>query len=103
MHAQNLFAALDVGVWYCDLAVKTARTQQCRVQNITAVGRRHDDHAFIGLKTIHLDQQLVERLFTFVIAATVTGTTGPTDSVNLVDKYDTWRVLFCLFEHVTNT
>ena len=103
MHTQDLFAALDVGVGHGHLAVKTARTQQRGVQNVAAVGGRKDDHAFICLETVHLDQQLVEGLFTFVVATAVTGTTRTANGINLVDEDDAGRVFLGLFEHVAHT
>ena len=48
---------------------KRPRTQQRRIENVRAVGRRDDDHAFVALETVHLDEQLVERLLALVVAA----------------------------------
>src|ERR1700742_323499 len=47
----------------------TAGAQQRRIQHVGPVGGGDQDHAFIGFKAVHLDQQLVEGLFAFVIAA----------------------------------
>jgi hypothetical protein len=72
VHLEDLLAAIDVRVRHDDLAVEAARTQQRRVEHVRTVGRSDQDDAFIGLKAIHLDQQLVERLFALVIAAAKT-------------------------------
>ena len=69
VNLQDLLAADDVRIRHHHLAVETAGTQQRRIEHVGTVGRRDQDHAFIGFKAVHLDQQLVERLFALVIAA----------------------------------
>ena len=103
VNTQDLFTAFDVGVRHCDLTVEPARTQQRRVKHVAAVGGRDDDDALVGLKSVHLDQQLVQRLFTFVIATAIACTTMAAHGVDLVDENDTGRVLFRLLEHVADT
>ena len=73
MHLQDLLAAHNVRIRHDDLAVETAGAQKRRVQNVRSVGRGDDDDALIGLETIHLDKQLVQRLLTLVIAAAKAG------------------------------
>jgi hypothetical protein len=90
----------DVRVAHGHLTIETARTQQGRVQHVGAVGRRDDDDAFVRFEAVHLDQQLVERLFALVIAAAETGAAMTADSVDLVDEDDAGRVLLRLLEHV---
>jgi hypothetical protein len=60
------------------------------------------DHALVGLKAVHLDQQLVQRLLAFVIAAAEPGATVTADRVDFVDEDDAGRVLLALLEHVTH-
>ncbi len=96
-------AAVDIGVRHHDLAVETARTQKGRIENVGTVGRRDQDDAFIGLKAVHLDQQLVQRLLAFVVAAAETGAAMATDGVDFVDEDDAGRILLGLFEHVAHT
>lgn len=67
------------------------------------VGCSHQDHAFVGFETIHLDKELVERLFAFIVTAAKTGTTMAAHSVDFIDEDDARCVLFALFEHVTHT
>ena len=102
MDRQNLLTALDVRVRHMDLAVKTARTQQCRVQHVFAVGGGDDDHTVIRLKPVHLNQKLVQRLLALVIAAAHANATRPAHSVNLVDEHDARRVFLGLLEHVAH-
>ena len=88
MHAQNLLAALHVRTVDRNLTVKTAGTQQCRVQNVGAVGGGDQDDRLALLKTVHLDQQLVERLLALVVAATQAGSALTSHSIDLIDKDD---------------
>ena len=102
VHPKNLFATLDVGVAHGDLTVKAARTQQGRVQHVFAVGRGDDDHAFVRLKAVHFNQQLVQCLFALVVATTVARATGPAHGIDFVDENDTRCVFLGLFEHVAH-
>ena len=88
MHAQDLLAALYVRAVNRDLAVKTAGTQQRRIQNVGAVGRGDQDDRLAFLKTVHLDQQLVERLLALVVAAAQTGSALTSHGIDLVNKDD---------------
>ena len=103
MNGQDFFTALDVWVWHGHLTVKTTRAQQGGVQNITAVGCGQDDHTFVRLKTVHLNQQLVQCLFAFIVSTAIACATVTANGVDFVDKDDTRRILFRLFEHVTHT
>ena len=59
VNAKDFFAAFDVRIADSHIPVKTARTQQRWVQHVFTVGRGQNDYAFVGLKTVHLDKQLV--------------------------------------------
>mmetsp|Transcript_809 Transcript_809/g.1489 ORF Transcript_809/g.1489 Transcript_809/m.1489 type:complete len:326 (+) Transcript_809:667-1644(+) len=101
--AKNAFAALDVGIRHLNLAVEAARAQQRGIEYVGAVGCRDDDDALVGLEAVHFHQQLVKRLLTLIIAATVASATGPAHGVDFVDEDDAGRVLFRLLEHVAHT
>ena len=103
MNLEDLLAADDVRVRHHHLAVEAAGTQQRGIQHVGTVGRRDQDHAFISLEAVHLDEQLVERLFALVIAAAETGATMTAHRVDFVDEDDAGRVLLGLLEHVTDT
>src|SRR5690606_12210003 len=66
--AQHAFAAAHVGTVHHHAAVEAAGAQQGRVEDIGAVGGRHQDDAFVRVETVHLDEQLVERLLALVVA-----------------------------------
>ena len=102
MHAQDLFAAGEVGIGHHDMTVETAGTQQRRIQHVGTVGGGDQDDAFIGFEAVHLDQQLVEGLLALVIAAAQAGAAMAADRVDFVDEDDAGRILLGLLEHVAH-
>ena len=100
--AQDAFTARDVGVRHHHLTVETAGTQQGRVQHVGTVGRGDQDDVLGRLEAVHLDQQLVQRLFALVIAAAQTGAAMTAHGVDFVDEDDAGGVLLGLFEHVAH-
>ena len=87
VHAQDLLAALDVGVADRHLPIETARTQQRRVEDVCAVGGGDDDDALGLREAVHLDEQLVERLLALLVAERVAAAVAA-DRVELVDEDD---------------
>ena len=83
-------------------AVETARPQQRRIEHVRAVGGRHQDHAFVRFKAVHLHQQLVEGLLALVVPAAQTGAAMAADGVDFVDEDDAGRVLLALLEQVAH-
>src|SRR5262249_21085653 len=69
-------------------------------EHVGAVCRRDQDHDFMGLEAIYLDQQLVQRLLTLVVAATQARTAMPADRIDFVDEDDARSILLRLLEHV---
>ena len=102
MNLEDLLAADDVRIRHHDLTVEAAGTQQRGIEHVGAVGRGDQDHAFIGLEAVHLDQQLVQRLLALVIAAAEAGAAMTADRVDFVDEDDAGRVLLGLLEHVAH-
>ena len=104
MHAKNLFALIKIGKVDMNLTIETTRTQQCLVKNVNTVGSRKNDNATICSKAIHLSQQLVERILTFIVT-THCGilSTSTSHSINLIDKDDTWSLLLGLTEKIAHT
>jgi len=100
--AQDLFAAHHVGVRHHDLTVEAARTQQGGVEHVGPVGRSDDDDALVRIEAVHLDQQLVQRLFALIVTAAEARATMASDRVDFVDEDDARGVLLGLFEHVAH-
>ncbi len=99
---QDFLTALDVGQAHIHLTVEAARAEQCLIQNVSTVGSGHDDNAIVGLKTVHLDQQLVQGLLALVVTAAQTGTALTAHSIDLIDEDDAGHGLLCLVEEVTH-
>ena len=102
MDLEDLLATDNVGVRHHYLAIETAGPQQCGVEHVGPIGRGDQDHPLVGLKPVHLDEQLVERLLAFVVAAAETGPAMTADRVDFVDEDDARRVLLALLEHVAH-
>ena len=99
---QDLLAALDIGQTHIHAPVKAAGAQQRVIENVGAVGRRHDDDALVIRKAVHFDEQLVERLLTLVVAAAETAAALAADRVDLVDEHDGRGDLLGLVEQITH-
>ncbi len=67
VHAENFFAALDVRTRHDDAAIEAAGAKQRRIENIRPVGRGDQDHAFVGFKAVHFDEQGVQGLLALVM------------------------------------
>ncbi len=64
---ENGFSAAEVGAVDEHLAIEAPRAEEGLVEDLGAVGGRHDDDAACGLESVHLDEELVERLFALVV------------------------------------
>ena len=101
VNLQDCQAAVPVGTFYCDAAVKAARTQQGFIESVRPVGRGDDYHCLARIKAIHLYQQLVERLFALVVAIDA-GPTLAAYGVDFIDEDDTRRSFFGLIKQVAH-
>jgi hypothetical protein len=72
------------------------------IEHIGPVGGGDDDDALVGLKAVHLDQQLVQRLLALVVRIAEAVAAMAADRVDFVDEDDARRVLLGLFEHVAH-
>jgi len=87
-----------------DLPVETPGAHQRLVEDVGPVGCRQDDDARVGLETVHLRKQLVERVFALVIRTHVRiAATGAAYCIDLIDKYYARSFLLGLFEQVSYT
>ncbi len=103
VNLEDRLSALDIGKIDIDLSVKTTGTKQRTVENVRTVGCRHDNDTFIGFKTVHLNENLVESLFTLVVTATKACPSLTSDSINFVDEDNAGLIAFCHIEQVTHT
>ena len=103
MDAEDSFAACQIRAGHRNLPVETTRPKQGRVEDVRPVGGGDQNDASPLAEAVHLDQQLVERLFTLVMSTAETRTTLTADGVDLVDEDDARRILLRLFEQIANT
>ena len=102
MHLQDGHAAVHVGIIHGHLPVKPSGAQQRRVQNIPPVGGGHHDNAFVGGKAVHFNQQLVQRLFSFVVPAAEASAAVAANGVDFIDEHDAGRIALCLLKQIAH-
>ena len=102
VNAQDLLAALDVGLVDEHLAIEPARAEQRRVEHLGAVGRAHDDDALARIEAVHLGEQLIERLLALLVAAERALHAHLAERVELVDEDDARRLGFGLLEQIAD-
>ena len=62
MNLQDIHTSSQVRLIHDDPPVKTARPQKRRIQDLRPVRCRQNQKAFIRIKSVHLRQELVQRL-----------------------------------------
>ena len=97
---EDILTAFQVGQLNGHAPVESSRPGQGRIQGFRPVGGCQDHNAQILFKAVHLRQQLVQGLLSFIIAAEIAGVTLFADGVDLINKYDTGRFLLGLAEEV---
>src|SRR5262245_7606032 len=102
MDFHDLLAAVYIRPVDIHLAIKPPRPEQRRVEHVSTVGRGDDNNVGIVVKTIHLDQNLVEGLLALVMAAAKPGATHPPYRVDLIDEHDARRDLLGLFKQIAD-
>ena len=103
VHPQNCLTAFQIRGGHAHLTVESTRTQQSGVKHVGTVGGGDDDEVGVVVETVHLDEQLVQRLLALVVATAHTGATLATHGIDLIDEDDGGSVLLGLIEQVTHT
>src|SRR5579872_992609 len=102
MNFEDRQAPTPVGAIHSHAAVKTTGAQQCLVKSIGSVRRGNDYYRLSSIKTIHLDEQLVQCLFALIIGVDA-GAALSTNGVNLVNEDDARRGFLGLIEQIAHT
>src|SRR5579864_5014963 len=102
MYSEDGFTPLYVGASHHHAAIEAPGPQQSRIEHVGTVGCRHQDHTLVRFKTVHFNQQLIERLLALIMAAAETGTAMPAYCVDLIDENDAGSVLLPLLKQVAN-
>src|SRR5713101_9156196 len=103
MDAQDGFAPTSFWEIYGDLPVETPRSQQGWIKHVRAVRGGKDDNSLIGLEAIQLHQQLLQRLFPFIIAGeSRCSTSRAPNRVDFIEKDDARSVLLGLLKQIAH-
>src|SRR3972149_1885924 len=92
-----LFPARPV---YHNMPVEPSRPQKGGVQHVRPVCCGNDYHFFMGIKSVHFTQKLVQCLLPFIMSASKPCTARASYSIYLVYENNTWLGLLCLFKHI---
>ena len=103
MHLQDIHTAFQIRLVHDNSPVKTARTQQRLIQHLRPVGGRQDQQTLGRVKTIHLGQQLVQRLFPLIVAAAQSAVAAFADGIDLINENDTGRHLLGFLKQIADT
>ena len=103
MHRKNLTASSDVGETHSDLAIKATRSRERRIEHIWTIRRRDHNHLIARVKSIHLNENRVERLLALIVTARREAAAATTtDRVDFVEEDDARRILFRLLEEIAH-
>src|SRR3989344_2421366 len=94
MDFQYLFAVVDGRRVNDHAAVEPPGAQECGVEDVRTVRRRDDDNGFVLLKTVHLDEDLIQGLFALIVSSAEPGAAMPPHRVNLVHENNGRRGFF---------
>ena len=103
MNLQDLHTSLQVRLIYDNSTVKTSRTKKRLIQNLRTVRSTQYQNTLRSIETIHLRQQLVQRLLTLLITSTVFTVTASPNGINFIDKNNTWCILGCFLKQISYT
>src|SRR5439155_959312 len=104
MNAEDRLTAALIGRTDCDAAIEAPRAEESRIENIDPVRRREHDDTFTAGESIHLREDLVERLLAFVEPAAATldrRASRAADRIDLVDEHDRGGDLARFCEEIT--
>src|SRR3989344_3226225 len=100
MQLQNLLAIIAIRQIEYHAAIKTSGTQKCRIKHIRTIRRCHHNYLLGWFKSIHLHQDLVECLLTFVISSTNTGSSHAPYRLNFINENNRWRRVLSKFKKI---
>jgi hypothetical protein len=67
MNLQDFDSFLKIRQSYLDRSVESPRSQESRVQRFLEVSRSQHDDFVLGIEAIHIDKQLIESIFFFLV------------------------------------
>ena len=101
---EDSLALLDIRQLHIYLAVESSCTQQRFVQHIGSVGGSQHYHVCSAAETVHLGEELVERVLALVVGVAHPAVPSrTTNRVNFIDEYNARGFLLRLLKQVTHT
>jgi hypothetical protein len=83
-------------------AVEATGARERGIEDVGTIRGRDDDHALTGVEAVHLDEELVQRLFAFVVAAAHARAAMATHRVDFVDEDDARGLLLRRLEKIAD-
>jgi hypothetical protein len=102
MDAQDPFTTLAIRQRHGHLPVEAPGAQQRGIQDIGPIGRRQHDHLLACIKAVHLDQELIERLLTFIVHIAHARPAPASDGIQFIDEHDGRGRRFGLLEEIAH-
>mmetsp|Transcript_2465 Transcript_2465/g.5107 ORF Transcript_2465/g.5107 Transcript_2465/m.5107 type:complete len:348 (+) Transcript_2465:713-1756(+) len=102
VNTQDTSAALEVWQVNSHLTIKTSRSEERLIKDINSVSGCNCDDSWVSIKTIHLNQNLIDSLFTFIISTGISSTTLATNSIDLINENNTGSILPGLSKDITD-
>ena len=102
MYLQDGLAADHIGIIYDNAAIEAAGAQKRGIQYIASIRGGHHDYAFVVRKAVHFHQQLIERLFAFIVTAAQTCAALTANRIDFIDEDDRGSVLFGFGEQIAH-
>ena len=103
VYLQDFFSCAYIRAIHGNPAVETTGTQNRRIQDIHTVRGRHHDNADIRREAVHLHQELIQRLLALIVAAAHAAASLSCHSVDLINKYNTGRMVLRIRKEVAHT
>ena len=100
MDLKNSLPSFNIRLINADLSVKPTRPQQGTVKYIRPVCCSQDDDAAVSSKSVHFNKQLIECVFTLIIAHHHIFTPCPSDCINLINENNTGSLFPCLLKQI---
>src|SRR6185436_5080941 len=85
-----------------DATVEAARAQKRGIEHVGTVGCGDENDTLVRFETVHLDEELIQRLLALVMTAAETGAAMTAHRIDLVDEDNAGRVLLALLEEIAD-
>src|SRR5512142_445966 len=100
MDFQNFLPSHNVRTIHDHMTSESSRAKKSRIQYFGSIGSRHDDHAGIGVESVHFGEQLIQGLLLFVVSSHGIDPTGLTQGIQLIDEDDARSMVLSLRKEI---